>query len=90
MGKVAVSYRLMPTGVEVDLGAIRASLERAEEAALGGKIYGFEEMPIAFGLKALVVKILMDDKEGVVEKVERFLACTKGVQSVEVLETTLV
>ena len=87
MGEVGLIYKLMPTGVEVDLQKIQDTIKGSlPEAA---KLNLIEEKPIAFGLKALEVQIIMEDKTGGVEDVEKFLSGIDGVASVEVISQTL-
>ena len=47
---------------------------------------GIEEKPIAFGLKALMVKVVVEDKEGILDAVESTLTGISGVQSIEAVE----
>jgi len=85
MGKVAVSFRIMPEGVEVDLDAI----QRRVKEALGGKLKKLAVKPVAFGLKAVEVIVLVDDASGEVERVEAALGGIPGVGGVEATEVTL-
>jgi len=86
LGKVAVTFKVMPEGVDVDLESI---LEKAKDL-LGERFHTSSEDPIAFGLKALKIVALFDDAEGMPEDVEKSLSSIDGVQSVEILELTLV
>lgn len=86
MGKVAVTYRLLPSDVEVDFKSLKHSIEYT----LGEKLRAVEEVPIAFGLKALRIMVVLDDETGRPEDVESSLAALKGVQSIETEEVTLI
>ncbi len=88
MGQVAVLFRLMPKGVETDIGAI----DKAVRTSLPGgvKIRGTQVRDIAFGLKCLLVSVIMDDTGGILESTENALAHLAGVESVEVMEEGLV
>ena len=48
MGKVAVSFRIMPEGVEVDIDRLQAAVR----TSLGGRLKRLEVTPVAFGLNA--------------------------------------
>lgn len=86
MGKVAATLRIMPTGVEVDLGSLKARVQDA----LGASLRRIEERPIAFGLKALQATVLVDDAEGGTSRLETSLRGLAGVASVETTDVTLV
>jgi elongation factor 1-beta len=85
MGKVAVTFRIMPEGVEVDL----TKLEAAVRKSLGAKLKRLDVKPVAFGLKAIEVIAVMDDASGEMEKVEASLGGLPGVGGVETTEVTL-
>ncbi len=85
MGKVAISFRIMPDGVEVDLGKLEAAVRKA----LGGRLKKLETKPIAFGLKAIEVIAVVDDKSGEMESLEAALGAIPRVGGVETTEVTL-
>jgi len=87
MGKVAVLFRLMPRGVETDL----VSVQRAVPAALpaGVTVRGTQIRDVAFGLKTLLVAVVMDDTGGVLQATEEAFAKVPDVESVEVMEEGL-
>jgi elongation factor 1-beta len=87
MGQVAVLFRLMPRGVETDLAAVRSALAGALPA--GVKIRGTQVRDIAFGLKSLLVSVVMDDTGGILESTEHALAKLPEIESVEVMEEGL-
>jgi elongation factor 1-beta len=84
MGDVLFTLRVMPSGVDVDLGKLKSSVE---EEINPNEI---TEEPVAFGLKALVVKKVIPDNEGGTDKYEEAVRKIEGVESAEVTETTLV
>jgi len=51
----------MPKGIDVDLENLKTKIKPIVEEAEGKKI-NFEEEPIAFGLKALIVGFDLDEK----------------------------
>jgi elongation factor 1-beta len=85
MGKVAVSFRIMPEGVEVDLGKLEAAVRKS----LGARLKKLEVKPVAFGLKALEVIAVVDDASGEMEKMEAALGALPGVGGLETTEVTL-
>ena len=87
MGKVAVLFRLMPRGVDSDLRAVQHALTGAVPA--GVTIRGSQIRDIAFGLKSLLVSVVMDDTGGVLESTEHALAKLPEIESVEVMEEGL-
>lgn len=87
MGQVAVLFRLMPQGVETDLNAIAKEVRGA--VPKGVTVRGMQVKAIAFGLKSLLVSVVMDDAGGVLESTERAFAKVPHVGSVEVMEEGL-
>ena len=87
MGDVGIVYKLMPTGIEVDLDKVKERISGSLPE--GARLNLMEERPIAFGLKALEVQIILDDRKGGAEEMEHFLTGIEGVGSVEVVSQTL-
>ncbi|HTT15104.1 MAG TPA: elongation factor 1-beta [Thermoplasmata archaeon] len=87
MGQVAVLFRLMPQGVDTDLQEVA---KRAREALPKGvSVRGLQVKDIAFGLKSLLLSVVMDDTGGVLDATEQALAKVPHVESVEVMEEGL-
>jgi elongation factor 1-beta len=87
MGQVAVLFRLMPQSVETDLRAVAESVRSSLPA--GVTVRGMQVKDIAFGLKALLVSVVMADSSGVLDATEQALAKVPHVESVEVMEEGL-
>lgn len=87
MGEVAVLLRLMPQGVETDMDALAKGVRGATPSTV--KLRGMQIKDIAFGLKALLVSVIMPDAGGVLEQVEKAYATVPHVESVEVMEEGL-
>ena len=87
MGEVGLQYRVLPEGIEVDLGDLKKRIQGALPA--GAALRASEEKPVAFGLKALHVLIVLDDKKGGAEQVETAISGVPGVQSVEIVQMGL-
>ena len=84
MGEVAVTYKVMPDSVEIDLENLKSGLE--SKLAKVCKLQGIDEQPVAFGLKALMVKLVIEDAEGTLDRVEGIIQEVQGVQSVDMTE----
>lgn len=87
LGEVAIIYKIMPDGPEVDLENMKQDISNIlPESARLNKI---EEKPVAFGLKSLEVQIILNDREGGSEDIEQSLGTIKNVQSVETIHVGL-
>ncbi len=88
MGDVLITYKIMPSGVDVDLEELKKRVEEKLEGI--AKINDFSEEPIAFGLKALVVRVIVKDEGGISDRIEEILKGIENVQGVVVGEVTLI
>ena len=83
---VIAQLRVMPTDIDIDLGElmerIRTSLPENTE------IEAYREDAIAFGLKALVINMLMEDRAGGTTPIEEAILALDGVENVEVVGVT--
>jgi len=86
MGEVAITYRILPESPDIDFRDLEKRVRDASKDI--AKIQGMQEKPIAFGLKALLIRIVIEDKEGGPDEIERTLSGLSGVQSVEVMDMT--
>jgi elongation factor 1-beta len=77
----------MPEGTEVDLERLRAE---AEGTIGWGRVQNVQVKPIAFGLKALDIMVIIPDEGGLVERMEEGFRRLPGVQSVETVSVDLV
>ena len=87
MGRVAVLFRLMPQAVDTDLGEVAKLLPSALPA--GVTVRGVQVKEIAYGLKSLLISVVMDDTGGILDSTEHALAKLPQVESVEVMEEGL-
>jgi elongation factor 1-beta len=87
MGDVAVLFRLMPNGVDTDLKAVAEGVRGA--LPKGVTVRGMQVKDIAYGLKALLVSVVMPDQSGLLDSTEQALAKVPHVESVEVMEEGL-
>ncbi|MHB8102846.1 MAG: elongation factor 1-beta [Methanosarcina sp.] len=85
MGDVAAKIKIMPESVDTDLAELKEKLKSA--IPVGAELHGdIVEDPIAFGLKALIVTLIVNDQEGGTEAVEEAFAKIPGAENVQVLE----
>lgn len=82
MAVVSVIVKLMPESPSVDLEEIREEARKIMESE-GAKNMSFEEKPIAFGLKAVMIKMAMPEEKGT-DIIESSLAKIKNVSSVTI------
>jgi elongation factor 1-beta len=87
VGEVGLQYRVLPEGLEIDLKKLKDDIGKA--LPHGAILKASEERPLAFGLKALHILIVLDDKKGGAEQVETAISGVPGVQSVEIVEMGL-
>jgi elongation factor 1-beta len=88
MGKVAATYNLMPDGTSIDMEALKAKMPGIVPE--GVTILKGEVKPFAFGLKVLDITFLMNDSEGIMDRLEEKLRSIEGIQGVESTQVTLV
>jgi elongation factor 1-beta len=85
MGDVAAKIKVMPEAVETDLAKLKEDLKTA--IPTGAELYGeIIEQPVAFGLKALIVTVIVNDEEGGTEAVEEAFAKVPGAENIQILE----
>ena len=82
MGNVAISMRVMPESPEVDLEKIKREISKKV------KIQDSKIEPIAFGLKALRLMVIIPDAAGA-DSLEKEIRSIKGVGEVEIESVTL-
>jgi elongation factor 1-beta len=87
LGQVAVLFRLMPVAVETDLKAVAEGVRTSMPA--GVQVRGMQVKDIAYGLKALLVSVVMTDQGGILDATEAALQKVPHVGSVEVMEEGL-
>jgi elongation factor 1-beta len=87
MGQVAVLFRVMPAGVETDLRAVAEAAHTS--VPKGVTIRGMQIRDVAFGLRTLLIAVVMEDAGGFLESTEHALEKIPQVQSVEVMEEGL-
>ena len=86
MGEVAVQIKVMPQSPEVDLEQLKRKIELV--LPNDARLYSFDIQPIAFGLKALLVTVIVGDVEGGTDSTEEALSRVDGVESIQLVTTT--
>ncbi|CDG65662.1 MAG: elongation factor 1-beta [Methanobacterium sp.] len=84
MGEVVATIKVMPESPEVDLAQLKETVEKSIPE--GTELHKIEEEPIAFGLVALNVMVVVDDGEGGTENAEEAFNQIDDVASVEVMD----
>lgn len=83
MAKVVAQIKIFPTETSVDLGELRKRVEKALPPETS--VARFDEEPIAFGLVALVARVVMPEEEGRMDKVEEALKSVEDVGEIQVV-----
>jgi elongation factor 1-beta len=83
LARVVAQFKIFPTETTVDLGELRKGIEKALPPETA--VTRFEEEPIAFGLVALVARVIMPEEEGRMDKVEEALKSVKDVGEIQVV-----
>jgi len=86
MANVVVTLRIMPTSPEVDLKKLETEVKAKIHAFCGEEQFKVEIIPIAFGLKAMQIMFVMNEKRGDTEPLEKAIGQVTGVNSVEVTD----
>jgi len=86
VGSVIITYKVFPTGVEVNFDDLKKKIEA--NLPQYATIDGYGEEPIAFGLNALLMQVRFpEDKSGVLDALEKKL---EGISEVSQLQTLMV
>ncbi|MEF8873058.1 MAG: elongation factor 1-beta [Candidatus Thermoplasmatota archaeon] len=88
MGDVMIVYKVMPEGPETGLDRIKEDIKEIAEEY--GTFKGSKEEKVAFGLKAIVAKIVIPDEGGIVDEMEEKLNNIENIQSAESEDITLI
>ena len=86
MGKIIIVYKIFPTESTVNLEDIKEKIQ--EKLADIASIKKFAEEPIAFGLCALKVNMVLPEKEGIADETEKRIASIEGVGQIQTLGLT--
>ena len=86
MGKIVIAYKILPSESTVDLEVLKEKL-KAKLADIAA-IQRFAEEPIAFGLSALKVNMVLPEKDGILEETEKRITDIKEVGQIQTLGLT--
>ena len=76
--------RIMPESPDINLEAMKRFIEK-KIVNIGGKFHGYEIQGIAFGLKALIITLLLSDEKGS-DDIEKMISSIEGVRSVQTID----
>jgi len=83
MARLVARIKVLPTDIDVNLDTMVNKLKSSLPD--GMEIKNSVKEPIAFGLNALIVDFLLDDKEGQMDMLESTVKETEGVSEIEVM-----
>jgi len=82
MGNVAVSIKIMPESPDTDLEKIKKDISKKIQ------IKDSKIEPLAFGLKALRILVVVPDKS--IENLENDIKSVEGISEIEIESSTLI
>ena len=88
MDRVAVTLKIMPVSADTDLDAITEGIKNTVSKHPEMQLKGVEKRPIAFGLKAIEILLVLPDSS--ISSLEDELTKIEGVASVEAGDVTLI
>ena len=86
MGKIVIAYKILPSESTVDLEMLKEKLKKqlTDVAA----IQRFAEEPIAFGLSALKVNMILPERDGILDETEKLIMAIEEVGQIDTLGLT--
>ncbi|MGC8992708.1 MAG: elongation factor 1-beta [Thermoplasmata archaeon] len=87
MGDVGIIYKILPTDVSLNINKLSNDIEKKLQGKC--RIKGVQIIPIAFGLQAIKMFIVVPDEENASEKIENLIKEVDGVGEVDVEELSL-
>jgi elongation factor 1-beta len=86
LGKIVIAYKIFPSESTVDLELLKEKIKKklADIAA----IQQFAEEPIAYGLCALKVNMVLPEKEGILDETEKLMTDIEEVGQIQTLGMT--
>ncbi len=83
MARLVARIKVLPTDIDVELDSLLTKLKSS--LPYGMAIKNSAKEPIAFGLNALMVDFLLEDREGQMDSLEDTIKHTEGVSEIEVV-----
>lgn len=84
MGVALIKLKIMPESLDVEFESLKEKVKE-KISSVGGEVTKFEEEPIAFGLKALITFIRLDEKKDT-SLVENAFKDFEGVSSSDIID----
>lgn len=85
MANVVITLKIMPESPDVNLSVVQEKASK-EIFNFGGEVGKVEIEPVGFGIKALKIYFVMDEKKGSTAPLEELIAKIAGVASVDVID----
>lgn len=86
MGKIVIAYKILPSESTVDLEVLKEKIKK--QLADIASIQRFAEEPIAFGLSALKVNMVLPEKDGILDETEKRITDIEEVGQIQTLGVT--
>lgn len=84
MGRIVISFKIFPTGIDVDLEELKKQIEKILPKSTS--VYGYQSEPVAFGLNALITHIIIPENEtGLLDKIEENLNKIPDVSQIQTI-----
>ena len=84
MGRIVISFKIFPKGLEVDLEKLKKEIEKSLPKSTS--VYGYQTEPVAFGLNALIAHIIIPENEsGLLDKVEEELGRIPEISQIQTI-----
>jgi len=83
MAKVIVTMEIMPENPEINLEEIKQKAKQKIEEKKG-IINSTEEKPVAFGLKAIIIKFAVDESQGSPDPIAEWLEKQENIASAQI------
>ncbi len=86
MGKIVIAYKILPSESTVDLEVLKEKIKK--QLSDIASIQRFAEEPIAFGLSALKVNMILPEKDGILDETEKRITDIEEVGQIHTLGVT--
>jgi elongation factor 1-beta len=86
MGKIIIAYKILPSESTIDLKLLEEKIKKQISDYTSN--HKFAEEPIAFGLSALKVTMIVPEEEGILEKMESRLNKLEEIGQIETIGVT--